>query len=68
MIIVPEKVWRVNLDAAAESREASFDTDERWWDQVELNKLILASNKLQTISENVKLLTALNNLDVSAST
>ena len=63
---MPDKVWRVNLDAATESREAgSFDSDERWWDQVELNKLILASNKLQTISENVKLLSALNNLDVS---
>lgn len=67
LFLVPEKVWRVNLDAAAESRESSsFDTDERWWDQVELSKLILASNKLQTISESVKLLTALNTLDVSA--
>ena len=55
----------MNLDAAAESREAStFDTDERWWDQEPLSKLLLASNKLQSISDDIKLLEALKALDV----
>jgi len=66
--LVPQKVWRINLDAAAESRgDADFDNDERWWDQVELTKLILASNKIQDLSEDVKLLSALQSLDVRVS-
>ena len=57
------------MDAAAESREAStFDTDERWWDQEPLSKLILASNKIQAISDEVKLLNALKALDVTTTT
>ncbi|KAF6025310.1 LRRC40 [Bugula neritina] len=53
------------LNAAAESRgDADFDNDERWWDQVELTKLILASNKIQDLSEDVKLLSALQSLDI----
>lgn len=67
--LVPDKVWRINLDAAAEARDASsFDTDERWWDQVDLSKLILASNKLVSVSDDIKLLTALTVLDVRITT
>lgn len=65
-VAVPEKVWKVNIDAASEARnEASFESDERWWDQVELTKLILASNKLTTLSSDISLLTSLVQLDVS---
>ena len=39
--------------------------DERWWDQVDLTKLILAANQIKEIPDDVRLLTALAILDVS---
>lgn len=39
--------------------------DERWWDQVDLVKLILAGNLLQKLSEDIIHLPALLILDVS---
>uniref|UniRef100_A0A8C3K8T9 Leucine rich repeat containing 40 n=1 Tax=Calidris pygmaea TaxID=425635 RepID=A0A8C3K8T9_9CHAR len=42
----------------------SFGAADRWWEQTDLTKLILASNKLQCLSEDVKLLPALTVLDV----
>ena len=41
------------------------DSDEQWWDQVDLTKLILASNQLKELSEDIKYLVALTVLDVS---
>jgi len=64
-VTVPEKVWRINLDAAADAREVSFESSDRWWDQNPLSKLILASNKLTALSPDVRLLPALLSLDVS---
>ncbi|KAG2463745.1 LRC40 protein, partial [Polypterus senegalus] len=62
---VPPTVWRVNLDTPEESRSnVSFSSDDRWWDQTDLTKLILASNKLQSLSEDIQLLPALTVLDV----
>ena len=50
-----------------EARNVSLDnTEDRWWDQVDLNKLILASNRIQEISEELKTLSALTVLDVCA--
>ena len=52
---VPEAVWRINLDAAAEAAISgdalSFDSQDRWWEQQELQRLILASNALQTVDD-----------------
>ncbi|NXY38014.1 LRC40 protein, partial [Pomatorhinus ruficollis] len=42
----------------------SFGAADRWWEQTDLTKLILASNKLQSLSEDVQLLPALTMLDV----
>ncbi|KAF1553916.1 Leucine-rich repeat-containing protein 40, partial [Eudyptula albosignata] len=62
---VPEHVWRINLDTPEEAHQnLSFGAADRWWEQTDLTKLILASNKLQCLSEDVKLLPALTVLDV----
>ncbi|NWI04360.1 LRC40 protein, partial [Tichodroma muraria] len=62
---VPEHVWRINLDTPEEAQQnLSFGAADRWWEQTDLTKLILASNKLQSLSEDVQLLPALSVLDV----
>jgi len=40
------------------------NADDRWWEQVDLTKLILASNALDCLSEDIQLLPALAALDV----
>ena len=62
---VPDKIWKINLEIPEEERNASLDTDEKWWDQTELNKLILASNQITNISPDIQLLQGLLVLDVS---
>lgn len=63
---MPQHVWRINLDTPEEAHQnLSFGAADRWWEQTDLTKLILASNKLQSLSEDVKLLPALTVLDVS---
>ena len=64
---VPQKVWRVNLDVPPEAQNVSLDsTDEdKWWEIVDLTKLILASNKLSEISSEIAQFPALLVLDVS---
>ncbi|KFZ52559.1 Leucine-rich repeat-containing protein 40, partial [Podiceps cristatus] len=62
---VPQHVWRINLDTPEEAHQnLSFGAADRWWEQTDLTKLILASNKLQRLSEDVRLLPALTVLDV----
>ncbi|KAK4819744.1 hypothetical protein QYF61_010879 [Mycteria americana] len=62
---VPQHVWRINLDTPEEAHQnLSFGAADRWWEQTDLTKLILASNKLQCLSEDVRLLPALTVLDV----
>ncbi|XP_009277032.1 leucine-rich repeat-containing protein 40 isoform X1 [Aptenodytes patagonicus] len=65
LTILPQHVWRINLDTPEEAHQnLSFGAADRWWEQTDLTKLILASNKLQCLSEDVKLLPALTVLDV----
>ncbi|XP_062412276.1 leucine-rich repeat-containing protein 40 isoform X1 [Sardina pilchardus] len=62
---VPLSVWRLNVDTPEEANQnVSFGADDRWWEQTDLTKLILSSNKLDVLSEDVKLLPALVVLDV----
>uniref|UniRef100_A0A8C5WIY2 Leucine-rich repeat-containing protein 40 n=1 Tax=Leptobrachium leishanense TaxID=445787 RepID=A0A8C5WIY2_9ANUR len=62
---VPASVWRINLDTPEEAHQnVSFGGADRWWEQTDLTKMILASNKLQSLSEDLKLLPALVVLDV----
>jgi len=44
------------------------NADDRWWEQVDLTKLILASNALDCLSEDIQLLPALVVLDVGSFT
>ena len=62
---VPDKVWKINQEIPEEEKNASLDSDEKWWDQTQLNKLILASNQITSISSDIQLLQALVVLDVS---
>ena len=61
---VPDKVWKINQEIPEEERNASLDSDEKWWNQTELNKLILASNQITSISSNIQLLQGLVVLDL----
>ncbi|XP_033107307.1 leucine-rich repeat-containing protein 40-like [Anneissia japonica] len=62
---VPDSVWRINQDVPEEARNVSLDnTEDRWWEQTDLTKLILASNKLLEISNDLRELGALTVLDV----
>lgn len=65
---VPDGVWRINLNAPPDQMVdiGRSDSDEQWWDQVDLTKLILASNQLKELSEDIKYLVALTVLDVSS--
>ena len=64
--VVPEGVWRINIDVPEEARNVTLDsTEENWWEQADLAKLFLSSNKLRELSEDVRLLEALTVLDVS---
>ena len=63
---VPDTVWRINLDVPEEAKSVSLDnTDDRWWEQVDLTKLILASNALTSLGDGLAQLPALTVLDVS---
>lgn len=66
LTVVPDKVWRVNLDVPPEARNVSLDAtdDDKWWEIVDLTKLILASNKLTEISSEISQFPALAVLDV----
>ena len=63
---MPDSVWRINVDST-EARDTTWTdkADEKWWDQVDLSKLIVASNQLVRLSEDIRMLPALVVLDVS---
>lgn len=59
-------MYWLNIDEPAEAQEnVSFGGSDRWWEQTDLTKLLLSSNQLTQLSEDIKLLPALNTLDVS---
>lgn len=60
---IPESVWRVNVDGTRSQDALSFDAEDRWWEQVGLSRLILASNKLQSIDDGIEMLPDLTFLD-----
>ncbi|XP_005105166.1 leucine-rich repeat-containing protein 40 [Aplysia californica] len=62
---VPDAVWTVQEDVPEEAKSISLDnTDDKWWETVDLTKLILASNRLSSIGEGLRNLGALTVLDV----
>ncbi|XP_019859354.1 PREDICTED: leucine-rich repeat-containing protein 40-like [Amphimedon queenslandica] len=61
--VIPPKLWRLNIDPP-DGSTASFDVDERWWDQVELTRLDLSSNEIKEISEDIENFNSLSALEV----
>ena len=67
-VAVPEAVWNINIDIPLDSKLLSLDNqDDRWWEQVDLTKLILASNAISRLGDGLANLPALTVLDVSVS-
>lgn len=62
---VPQSVWRLNVDPPEDSKQTvSFTSEDRWWDQTDLTKLLLSNNQLTALSEDIRLLPALTTLDL----
>ncbi|XP_061834441.1 leucine-rich repeat-containing protein 40 [Nerophis lumbriciformis] len=62
---VPTNVFRLNVDTPEEAKQnVSFGASERWWEQTDLTKLLLSSNQLTSLSEDIGLLPALTTLDL----
>ncbi|XP_068449371.1 leucine-rich repeat-containing protein 40 [Clinocottus analis] len=62
---VPQDVYRLNIDTPEEAHHnVSFGESDRWWEQTDLTKLLLSSNQLTQLSDDIKLLPALTTLDL----
>ncbi|XP_061593396.1 leucine-rich repeat-containing protein 40 [Cololabis saira] len=62
---VPQSVYRLSVDPPEEAQQdSSFGASDRWWEQADLTKLLLASNQLTLLSEDISLLPALTTLDL----
>ena len=61
---VPDEVWCVNLSPSKDNSVGLFDSEEHWWDYVELTKLNLASNELVQLSESLENIPTLLSFDV----
>jgi Leucine-rich repeat (LRR) protein len=61
-------IYFINDEDYSQKKNANISMDnannEGWWTQVELQKLILASNKIKTIDKEIKNLPKLTILDV----
>uniref|UniRef100_A0A7N6BJZ6 Leucine rich repeat containing 40 n=1 Tax=Anabas testudineus TaxID=64144 RepID=A0A7N6BJZ6_ANATE len=62
---VPQNVYRLNIDPPEDAHQnVSFDASDRWWEQTDLTKLLLSSNQLTHLSDDIRLLAGLNILDL----
>ncbi|XP_068599438.1 leucine-rich repeat-containing protein 40 [Brachionichthys hirsutus] len=62
---VPQGVYRLNRDSPDEAQQdVSFGRADRWWDQTDLTKLLLSSNQLTRLSDDIRLLPGLATLDL----
>ncbi|XP_020502577.1 leucine-rich repeat-containing protein 40 [Labrus bergylta] len=62
---VPQNVYRLNVDTPEEAKQnVSFGESDRWWEQSELTKLLLSSNQLTQLSDDITLLPGLTTLDL----
>jgi hypothetical protein len=58
-------VWLINTEKLSGSANMEDENGEKWWDQIELTKLILASNKIKILPKDIKQLYTLIALDVN---
>merc|ERR550532_1226732 len=68
MVSVPDRVWTI-LELDQEETKAAGqrnmdNNEENWWDMVDMTKLILACNKISTISDKISNLGSLLILDL----
>ncbi|KAM9358337.1 leucine-rich repeat-containing protein 40 [Symphorus nematophorus] len=62
---VPQNVYQLNSDTPEEAKQdVSFGESDRWWEQIDLTKLLLSSNQLTQLSDDIRLLPALTTLDL----
>ncbi|XP_041647610.1 leucine-rich repeat-containing protein 40 [Cheilinus undulatus] len=62
---VPQNVYRLNIDTPEEAKQSvSFGESDRWWEQSDLTKLLLSSNQLTQLSDDIRLLPGLITLDL----
>ncbi|XP_068176503.1 leucine-rich repeat-containing protein 40 [Antennarius striatus] len=62
---VPQNVYRLNIDTPEEAQQnISFGQTDTWWDQIDLTKLLLSSNQLTHLSDDIRLLSGLTTLDL----
>lgn len=65
---IPKKVLRINIDKADDADDGQDGDDEnkfKWWEQINLQKLIIASNKIKEIPKDIQYLDTLITFDVS---
>ena len=66
---LPLKVLRINIDKFEEEDEKhenkNDDSGFKWWQQIDLQKLIIASNKLKEIPKEIEFLDTLITFDVN---
>ncbi|KAL6108619.1 lrrc40 [Pungitius sinensis] len=62
---VPQDVYRLNTDPPQEAQQdVSFGASHCWWEQTDLTKLLLSSNQLTQLSDDIRLLAVLTTLDL----
>lgn len=66
--VVPPKVWTINELDENEKSSVSVSLDEpsqdKWWEFVDLNKLIIANNYITEIPDDIGHLISLQTFDV----
>ena len=63
---IPLNVLRINIDKFEEESNKDGDDENgfKWWEQIELNKLIVGSNKIKEIPKEIEFLDTLITFDV----
>jgi len=74
LVDVPSQVWHLNTQDIGISKSTLIENSSggsnpgnelKWWEQVDLNKLIMASNKIKIMPKDVQNLNSLVTLDVN---
>ncbi|XP_047462641.1 leucine-rich repeat-containing protein 40 isoform X2 [Mugil cephalus] len=62
---VPQNVYRLNIETPEDAlQNVSFGASDRWWEVTDLITLILSSNQLTQLSDDIRLLPGLIKLDL----
>jgi hypothetical protein len=61
---IPDKALRINIDKFEDENNEDDETGFKWWQQIDLQKIFLASNKLKDIPKDIQYLDTLVSLDV----